>query len=472
MNKGVVMEMTDRHIVVLTAQGSFVKVPRAGHTCRIGEEIMFARAQRRWNPLLTMSSAIAVAVIFCVVVFTTFTGGMQPDPTVVAYISMDINPSVELGIDETEHVLEVRGLNDDGIQLVETLGEDWKQKPLEEVANEVIEKAAGYLKDEGDIIISSTAVTEQTKLDDTQIGSKVKAVVEQKIQTLKPEQAKSFEVAAIATPQEVRNEAMTHGVSAGKYAVYLNAKASGQEVELEQFQSDSITHIAKASGGLNKLVDPVKPPSKEQLKELVSEEKEGKLGSGKKTGKNSSKDNDKSNSKTETKTNSNDARTVDSKKDDTKRTNVPAGSRQGDSNVKATPSPSAKPAEDKRNSQADKDNDKDRDSSKERENTKDNTKSGNRDDGKKEDSKNEDRGKDNGQKNEDPKADNNKTDGNNSKEDSGKKDQDTRNNGNTNSNGNNGGNKKNDDSDDERKKELEKKLQELRDKINNGKKDN
>jgi hypothetical protein len=278
MNKGIVMEINESIIIVMTSSGRFDKLPRAGRACEVGEEILYsdALAPRRKVPPLAIASGLVAAVVLCFVLIT----GLQEttaNAEVVAYVSIDINPSIEIGIDSKEIVRDLRGINADGIELIATL--KFKGKNLEEVTSAILDKAeqGALAKGEGDIVISSTIVGDKATLNDEAIADKLRIQVAKHIESAHPAQVKNYEVTAFAAPIEVRNEAKISGVTAGKYAVYLNALSNGTQITIEEIQNKSIHQLAKDNGGMSTLVDPVKPITKSALKALVDEEKSGKL---------------------------------------------------------------------------------------------------------------------------------------------------------------------------------------------------
>ncbi|MBD0379878.1 anti-sigma factor domain-containing protein [Paenibacillus sedimenti] len=307
MNKGIVMELSENSIIVMSPDGRFEKLPRGTRNCEIGEEILFAPVKRRMKvPQMAIASALAAAIVMCFVLVSTLTGNV-PGGQVVAYVTLDINPSVEIGIDNQEVVQDLRGLNTDGETLIQSL--EFKGKSLEAVTSEILDKAeqGALAKGEADIIISSTVVEEKAAINDEAIATKLKEQVSKHIEQTHPDQVKNYEVTAFAAPQEVRQEAKASGVSAGKYAIYLNALNNGTKVSLDDIKSVSIHQLAKDNGGIDKLVAPDKPIDKTTLKKLVEDEKSGKLNekfqqmqkekSDDKNDKNNGKNNDKNNGK-------------------------------------------------------------------------------------------------------------------------------------------------------------------------------
>ncbi|MFD0697935.1 anti-sigma factor domain-containing protein [Paenibacillus sp. GCM10027628] len=301
MNKGIVMELSESSIIVMSPDGRFEKLPRGTRNCEVGEEILFAPVKRRMRvPQMAIASALAAAIVLCFVLVSTLTGSV-PGGQVVAYVTIDINPSVEIGIDNQEVVQDLQGLNTDGVNLIQSMA--FKGKSLEDVTSAILDKAeqGALAKGEGDIIISSTVVADKTTVSDEAIANKLKAQVNKHIQDAHPDQVKNYEVTAFAAPQEVRQEAKANGVSAGKYAIYLNALDNGTKVSLDDIKSVSIHQLAKDNGGIDKLVQPDKPIDKSTLKKLIEEEKSGKLNEKFQQLENEKSDKDKNNNKNNSK---------------------------------------------------------------------------------------------------------------------------------------------------------------------------
>jgi hypothetical protein len=228
----------------------------------------------------SMTSSFAAAAVVCLIVIGGLSGfGRHP---VIAYVSMDINPSVEMGIDAGEHVRELKGLNSDGTQLIDHL--DYKGKPLDEITDALIEKAAekGYFSQgiQTEIVIASTVVKPEAVAvkGETTIADEVRSRVAEQLSSKHEAQAETVEVTAIATPKEVREQARSNGLSAGKYAIYLAASNNGHVIPLQAFKEDSIRDIAAKNGGLDNLIKSGKPATIDEWKKLVKDDKDGALG--------------------------------------------------------------------------------------------------------------------------------------------------------------------------------------------------
>jgi hypothetical protein len=280
MNKGIVMEIDASEIIVMTSEGKFAKIPLGQRICQIGEEIAFSLVERRRTPWLKLSSLVAAAAVVLLLLFNVMSGfDKSANNHIAAYVSIDINPSVEMGINENDIVLEIRGLNEDGAQLIKNL--NFANKTVDSLTEDLLQAAEKmYLsKGEGDIVISSTMgenTNGKSKVNDVLLSSKLKAVALQHIEKSHPEQKNNYQVTAFAAPQEIRKVAESKGLSAGKYSIYLKAKDNGQKTTIEDLKKESVHSIAKKSGGIDKLIQS-DDLSKEKISALLKDDESGEL---------------------------------------------------------------------------------------------------------------------------------------------------------------------------------------------------
>jgi len=275
MKRGVVMSIQKQHLVVMTADGQFVKVPNSGST-QLGEEISFEeeyKSRRRFSEQARyLTGAAAIVLVLGVSILMM---AMRDTHAVVAYLSMDINPSVEFGVDKGELVQELRALNKDGEKIIEGIA--YKGISLDEVASAVIEKAkqSHYLDlPDRDIVITSMLLDDKKvkQLDyDQFLAGKISKTLIGMLAEAAAESSKT-NVTTLTLPIEMRNEAAANGVSSGKLAVYLMAKNEGYEVELEQFKGQSIDKVVEPIGGMKTIIENAEDTSKQKMKELLERE--------------------------------------------------------------------------------------------------------------------------------------------------------------------------------------------------------
>ncbi|SFE44451.1 Anti-sigma factor N-terminus [Paenibacillus catalpae] len=277
MKRGIVLSIEKKKAVVMTADGQFISVPHQSHM-RVGEEAAIpaetvapARKPKRvyWY---TGAAAAAAVLLFFIPFFYLTTAEAHP---VVAYVSLDINPSIEMGVDKQQLVQELKGLNSDGQAIVSKLS--FKGKPLDAVAASIMSTVAAehYLDNPNkDIVITSYMLDKQKGADD--LEKTVAGAVDQKVkETIKQIDVNNEpNVTVLSIPFEVREEAAANGISSGKMAVYLIAKDEGYDIKLEQLKGKSIAEATQEAGGVKKIVE--QGASKEKLKELALKEKQSK----------------------------------------------------------------------------------------------------------------------------------------------------------------------------------------------------
>ncbi len=137
MVKGMVIEVKDNSIYLVTRDGEFIKTPLTGSPPKIGEEI-HVTIRPKTNYLKYVAAAALLMLMMLLPVVYVYS---QP----AAYVCVDINPSVELALSWKGTVKEAIGLNRDGENLLQQV--DIKNTPLNEAMAMLIDKAIaiGYI---------------------------------------------------------------------------------------------------------------------------------------------------------------------------------------------------------------------------------------------------------------------------------------------------------------------------------------
>lgn len=143
MNKGLVMEKHRNYMIVLTPDGLFQKaVPT--ERAEIGEEVDFeplTSKKRNWNirSLGKIGMPVGLAAVAVVLLLIAIPAYFMPakDIPTYAYVSIDINPSIELQVDKEMHVKELTPLNKDAETLKPHLG-DIQGEDLDKVVDNIM----------------------------------------------------------------------------------------------------------------------------------------------------------------------------------------------------------------------------------------------------------------------------------------------------------------------------------------------
>lgn len=279
MKRGIVMSVHAKHAVVMTAEGQFLRAPLQGSP-QIGEEILFEEEQsepRRKIRNRISTRYAAVAAMLGIMLIAGLAYAFSATHPVVAYLTMDINPSVEIGIDGDEKVRKLRALNGDGQRII--AGIAYKGVDVETVAAAILEQAgnAHYLDAPHKDILITSVLLNGKKQPGMEFESLLTSKLDERLQQWLAENAAAYQSVTITTlsvPEALRVEADANGISSGKMAMYLMAKGEGYQVELSQLKEKSIDSWSEPIGGVKSIVDTKdEAATKMKLEELLAKEK-------------------------------------------------------------------------------------------------------------------------------------------------------------------------------------------------------
>lgn len=148
--KGIVIDVKDRYVYLATRDGQFVKRIYNGPPPLIGTEIEI-KEDRKVIPWKIMATAAAVLVMaFSSLIY------LYKIPT--AYMAIDINPGIQLGVSPIKNIVKAEALNEDGqILLNHTHLIGLKvEKGLEEIIVKAID--TGYINETKTNVIQITVV--------------------------------------------------------------------------------------------------------------------------------------------------------------------------------------------------------------------------------------------------------------------------------------------------------------------------
>ncbi|OQP00774.1 hypothetical protein BSK33_13200 [Geobacillus sp. 44B] len=206
MKKGIVLELDEEFVTLLTPEGEFIQVKKEDEY-EIGEEIeakMVKKPYVRHRSFRYAAVSLIAAAVLLIATLFRF-----PSNEVYAYMSIDINPSIEVGVDEQLKVLKLKAYNEEGEKIVSQLSR-WKNEAFVVITKEIIELSMkkGYLQKGGQVLI-------------TTVERKHRAASSRKLSTelMKIQhsyQQKNIIVKTEESTMEVRNKAVEKGMTTGK----------------------------------------------------------------------------------------------------------------------------------------------------------------------------------------------------------------------------------------------------------------
>ncbi|MEF7557096.1 anti-sigma-I factor RsgI family protein [Bacillus thuringiensis] len=235
MNKGIVMDIKKHSVVVLTPNGEFITCKRKGDSCMIGEEISFdeqeQKASRFSIPYFLKPASLLVACFLCALLFFY----NQPEEKVFAYVSVDINPSLEVSVTKDLRVIDLQACNDDGRRILKEL-KQWENKQLQEVIRTIIKQSQEdkYLTNDKQVMLTAVA---KDKL------------LEPKLEKVMKELKKEYELKHItveyqSSTMQVRENARKAGMGTG---VYIKQENEKNKLKQENEKNKSVTPPATPS---------------------------------------------------------------------------------------------------------------------------------------------------------------------------------------------------------------------------------
>ncbi|MGY0693834.1 anti-sigma factor domain-containing protein [Virgibacillus sp. FSP13] len=165
MKKGIVMEKHRKYTIIMTENGLFLKV-KPVRDAVIGAEVSceLINDNKRYlfifHPKKKVKNTLRVVAMACLLLLFVlpfyFISGSNKT---YAYVNIDINPNVELEIDDQLHVQAIKPLNDDASLIIDKLPK-YKNQPLEKVVTSIMDSSekSGLVKNGKNVIVGVSYV--------------------------------------------------------------------------------------------------------------------------------------------------------------------------------------------------------------------------------------------------------------------------------------------------------------------------
>ena len=167
--------------------------------------------------------------------------------TPVAYVSMDINPSVELGVNAFDKVISVKAYNEDGKKILE--GTNLINYDIDNAVSTVISNAIseGYINKDG-----SSAIEITTSTNKENIANKL----EKSLKDVTDETLNNNDVDANIQTDNValsrRDEARKLGITPGKLNLIQKLQELDPTINIEDYKDSSVKNIQEKTKELRK----------------------------------------------------------------------------------------------------------------------------------------------------------------------------------------------------------------------------
>lgn len=241
--EGIVLQIDKRKVIILTPEGDYFSVPHPGGKIQAGDKIISSLPSLSWSKIMAAAVYLAAA-IFLIIILSPLD---RPDNVLTepadypyGYLVIDINPSLELIIDENQVVSYCRSLNSEGRLLLENCPEG---KLLPVVLEWLLERSVstGYLDPEleDNIVLVTLVESELVKLDPEMMTD----VIDEKLLQLNV----SAYMGINKADEQARKEADIEGVSLNRYLLSEVLRDQlGKDVPVELPLSEMINMLEKS----------------------------------------------------------------------------------------------------------------------------------------------------------------------------------------------------------------------------------
>ena len=182
-----------------------------------------------------------IAILACAAILLTCGGVYAYAQTPVAYLSLDINPSVELGINTFGTVVKAEGYNDDGNTILDGL--NLKGDNVTQAVNTLVSSAAdnGFISEDGSTVVSLTTETDNSSTDASLI-----AKAEDGASEALDEKGDTAVINKDTVPLSLHDQAKALGITPGKLNLINKLQAVDPNATVDEYKDAKVKDIMKA----------------------------------------------------------------------------------------------------------------------------------------------------------------------------------------------------------------------------------
>lgn len=228
--KGRVLKVDRDFAVVMTANAEYVKVIRKAGLS-LGKQILFMEEDIYEEKKTGILRKYKYAAVFILLLLSAavyqFAYNIKTPNEIAAVITVDINPSIEMEIDNEEKVIKLTPLNKDGTEI---LKREFAGKNISEVIVEILinAEACKYLdRQDGMVLISMAVLGDDLKMDLEDIKDEVGQRIAENTKL------KNINIMYMYASETAFAGARSHNMSAGRYQLYEELKDQSGDISIE-----------------------------------------------------------------------------------------------------------------------------------------------------------------------------------------------------------------------------------------------
>lgn len=192
---------------------------------------------RAKNPLMKRVIAVACSAVFvCAASFGAYAYYKTP----ISYLSLDINPSVELGVNAFGRVVSAVAYNNDGKTILD--GQNVMDSGVKDAVSTLVKSAAqkGFIAKDGSTVI---AVTSET--DNSSTAENLEDAAAQGADSAVKSEGETAAVQKENVALDRRDEARKLGITPGKLNLIQKLQALDPTITVDEYKEAKVTDIMK-----------------------------------------------------------------------------------------------------------------------------------------------------------------------------------------------------------------------------------
>jgi len=242
---GIILELNKKQALIMTNEVGFMAIRRKpgmfiGEQVDIGPSGLKKPGLNRYYYSLGLAS---IAVFMSILLWGINYSGQNK---LYAYVSVDINPSIEFAVSNKIRIISVKDLNRDGMALLR--GANFKNMPVDKALLMLVDKAEQnkyfHNKNDKNVLITAAVKTEPVKKVELLAESIQK--VEEKLKK------RDIHLQFIQATLAQRRIALQNNLSTGRYVLSNTATDNGQLMNLNQAKTVPISILIKKAGLIRK----------------------------------------------------------------------------------------------------------------------------------------------------------------------------------------------------------------------------
>lgn len=214
MKEGVIVDISKNKLTVLTPEGDFLEIKNNHTFNKIGDLIYFEPqvlngVKRTLASGKTTKAKTIIALAASMLLIFSILPYILEESNVYAYVSLDMESSIEFSVSEDMEVLEIEGVDQEGKEMLAAL-DGWQNKDVAIVVAQILSLLYkdGKIEEENKVVFSTVVLDKDKKLEEN---------LEKKLTEVEVTEGNSLRIETQEATIDDRQKAKEKGVSTATY---------------------------------------------------------------------------------------------------------------------------------------------------------------------------------------------------------------------------------------------------------------